>query len=203
MDTTFTLLESRFFLNLEEGNETDIKVHYEDIRKMIVAFVHGKLHWRIIHTGLTMFISEVTHLVSESVCNTLAGYGRRILEIAKGLLHQLELLLESGNNETETVSESALAEKQNKVRKKVKLTAKYTAVCEIINMIISMNMINGGDIPSNEVINRVHELFGLNYSTDKYYKTRGEIIRRCPEDGCRPYFIKAALEVLKCEYANA
>lgn len=105
MDTTFTLLESRFFLNLEEGNETDIKVHYEDIRKMIVAFVHGKLHWRTIHTGLTMFISEVTHLVSESVCNTLAGYGRRILEIAKGLLRQLELLVESGNNETETVSD--------------------------------------------------------------------------------------------------
>ena len=203
MDTTFTLLESRFFLNLEEGNETDIRVHYEDIRKMIVAFAHGKLHWRTIHTGLTMFISEVTHLVSESVCNTLAGYGKRILEIAKGLLRQLELLVESGNSEMEPVSENTQAEKTNKGRRKIKLSAKYTAVCEIINMIISMNMINGGDIPSNEVINRVHELFGLNYTTDKYYKTRGEIIRRCPEDGCRPYFIKAALEVLKSEYANA
>lgn len=203
MDTTFTLLESRFFLNLEEGNETDIKVHYEDIRKMIVAFAHGKLHWRSIHTGLTIFISEVSHLISESVGKILVGYGKRILEIAKGLLHQLELLVESGNNEMGTVSEGTPVETQEKVRKKVKLTAKYTAVCEIINMIISMNMMNGGDIPSNEVINRVHELFGLNYTTDKYYKTRGEIIRRCPEDECRPYFIKAALEVLKCEYANA
>ena len=93
---TFTLLKTRFFLNLEDGNETDMKAHYEDMRSIIVSFVHSSLNWREIHTGLTMFISEVSHIIGDTIGKKLRGYAARILEIAKGLLRQLELLVENG-----------------------------------------------------------------------------------------------------------
>ena len=202
MDMTFTLLKTRFFLNLEDGNETDMKAHYEDMRSIIVSFVHSSLNWREIHTGLTMFISEVSHIIGDTIGKKLRGYAARILEIAKGLLRQLELLVENGVT-TSCETGEPKCEESPKVEKKVRLSSKYTAVCEIINMIISMKMINGGNITSNEIISRVHRLFGLDYPSDKYYKTRGEIIRRSPEDGDRAYFLMAAVRTLNYEYANA
>lgn len=201
---TLTLLNSRFFLNIEEGIETDIKTHYKEIRSLIVSFSQGNSHWRNIHTGLTLFISEVKAITKDAIGEIL-HYGNRILDIAVGLLNQLELMVKSGNmNPTckSADSETEVQEKPNP-KKKLKLTANYTAVCEIINMIISMNMFNGGDVVKNDIIDRVHELFGLDYSTTKYYKTRGEIIRRCPADEVRTYFLKAAMDVLNSEYASA
>lgn len=201
---TLTLLNSRFFLNIEDGIETDIRTHYKEIRSLIVSFSHGCSNWRNIHTGLTLFISEVRAIVKEAIGEIL-HYGNRILDIAVGLLNQLELLVKSGTvlEDTSPILKEEEEPIKKKSSKKLKLTAKYTAVCEIINMIISMNMFNGGDVVKNDIIDRVHELFGLDYSTTKYYKTRGEIIRRCPEDEIRTYFLKAASKVLNSEYANA
>lgn len=197
-----SLLKASFFISLEEGDETDIRVHYEEMRHIIVSFAHGTVHWRDIHTGLSIFISEVAMIIEDAIGKKLINYGRRILEIAKKLLRQLELMVETGHFSNADYEESP-ADSQPAVKKRVSLSAKYTAVCEIINMIITMRMINGGDIAGNEVIRRVHELFGLDYATDKYYKTRGEIIRRCPENGQRAYFLMSAVKTLNCEYANA
>lgn len=197
---TFTLIESRFFKQMEDGDDKDIKQHYEEFRAMLVSFAHQGISWRDIHTGLTVFISEIEHILTHNSNIELIGYGKRILSIATRMLHQLELIVRTGtipsaSNETSTETV--------KTRKSVKLTAKYTAVCEIINMIISMQMLNGGDITNSEVINSIHELFGLDYKPDKYYKTRGEIIRRCPADECRTYFLKSAMDVLNSEYLSA
>lgn len=64
-------------------------------------------------------------------------------------------------------------------------------------------MVNGGNVPNSVIINGVHELFGLDYSTNKYYKTRGEIIRRSPPGNERAYFLKAAAQTLNSEYENS
>lgn len=123
MDMTFTLLKTRFFLNLEDGNETDMKAHYEDMRSIIVSFVHSSLNWREIHTGLTMFISEVSHIIGDTIGKKLRGYAARILEIAKGLLRQLELLVENGVTVSCETGEPK-CEESPKVEKKVKLSSK-------------------------------------------------------------------------------
>ncbi len=196
---TFTLLESRFFKQMELGNEKNIKAHYEEFRTLLVSYAHQGVSWRDIHTGLTIFISEIEHLITNINTEELIGYGRRILSIASRLLQQLELMVKSGNLPCNSDAPTA----ESKPAKRVKLTAKYTAVCEIINMIISMQMLNGGEITNSEVITRIHDVFGLDYTPDKYYKTRGEIIRRCPADECRTYFLKSAIEVLNNEYISA
>lgn len=198
-----SLLKASFFISLEEGDETDIRVHYEEMRHIIVSFAHGTVHWRDIHTGLSIFISEVAMIIEDAIGKKLINYGRRILEIAKKLLRQLELMVETGHFSSGHHESRPVDSKTVTVKKRVTLSAKYTSVCEIINMIISMKMINGGDITASEIIHRVHTLFGLDYPADKYYKTRGEIIRRCPENDERAYFLKAAAKTLNYEYANA
>lgn len=192
------LLETEFFAAIENKVETDIRQHYHEIRDMIVGFAHSGANWRHIHTGLSVFIAEVSSLI-EGIENILLSYARRIVEIAKSLLRQIELAIEAGvpEDEAEPVkTKSAFA-------KRGKLTAKYTDVCELINLIISMKMMSGGKGYAKHIIDSVHEMFALDCDTDKYYKTRGDIAGRSPMDDCRAYFIRDGLKVLNKEYLSA
>lgn len=193
----FSLLKTEFFRRLEEGIEEQIKSHYEDMRSIMVKFAHGNLSWRDIHTGLTILISEVEVIIEDEIPAILRKYGKRVLSIAKGLLAQIELITEKDimpTTKTGTPSEQ--------IEDTVTLTAKYSDVVEIINLIIAMKMLNGGNIKNEVIIQRMHRVFGLNKTVADYYSARKGLKRRCPKnDTTFAYFIAAGLTTLNAELA--
>lgn len=193
----FSLLKTEFFRRLEEGIEEQIKSHYEDMRSIMVKFAHGNLSWRDIHTGLTILISEVEVIIEDEIPAILRKYGKRVLSIAKGLLAQIELITEKDimpTTKTGTTSEQ--------IEDTVTLTAKYSDVVEIINLIIAMKMLNGGNISNETIINRIHWAFGINRKPGDYYNVRKSLKKRCPEDDeTFAYFLSAGLKVLNAELA--
>lgn len=198
---TFTLLNASFFLHLEEGNEAEIKNHYEEMRSMIVEFAHGDDNWRNIHTGLTLFISEVATIIEEAI-GTILKYGKRILAIAKGLISQIELIAKNAievpaahakkNTSPEDDSDSSLT-----------MTCDYADFCEIINMAITMKLFNGGRAKAKAIIAKFHKVFGWNKTEQEYYNNRNAFLRRCPSDGNgRAYFMEAVARALNAEYSG-
>lgn len=191
---TFTLLSAEFYLRLEARNEAEIKSHYEEMRQLVVKFAHGNLSWRDIHTGLTIFISEVSALIEENLPLPLERYAKRILAIAKGLMAQLEYI---GTHHNPKVKHMPTKEEEP-----VTLTAQYSNVAEIINLIIAMKMLNGGNISNETIINRVHRMFGIDKTPADYYNARKGLKKRCPKDDENfAYFIAAGLKVLNAELA--
>lgn len=194
---TFSLLKTEFFRRLEEGIEEQIRSHYEDMRSLMVKFAHGNLSWRDIHTGLTILISEVEVIIEDEIPAILKKYGKRVLSIARGLLAQIELITDKGIQFTPKTSAST-----EQVEEPVTLTAQYSDVVEIINLIIAMKMINGGNIKNEVIIQRMHKVFGLNKTVADYYSARKGLKRRCPKnDTTFAYFIAAGLTVLNAELA--
>lgn len=194
---TFSLLKTEFFRRLEEGIEEQIRSHYEDMRSFMVKFANDNLSWRDIHTGLTILISEIEVIIEDEIPAILKKYCKRVLSIAKGLLAQIELISDKGfmpvtKKATPTESEEA----------PVTLTAQYSDVVEIINLIIAMKMINGGNIKNEVIIQRMHRVFGLNKTVADYYSARKGLKRRCPKnDTTFAYFIAAGLTTLNAELA--
>ncbi len=193
------LLQTRFFIQIEEGSDENIKESYEDIRIQIVTFAHSKAGWRVIHTGLTIFISEVS-VIMESVSGKLLTYARRILEIAKGLLHQLELVITADGEHDGTAEPE---KSMNDSGRKVVFTGRYADLCELIHLILAARFINGGNASARQYIMKgVHSLFGLEYDPKKYQNARDGIRRRCPAKGSRvTYFLDEKIDDVNAELA--
>lgn len=194
---TFSLLKTEFFRRLEEGVEEQIRSHYEDMRSFMVKFANGNLSWRDIHTGLSILVSEIESIIEEPIPATLIKYGKRVMAIANRLIAQIELMVNNGLKAVQPKSAS-----KESTEEEVTLTAKYSDVVEIINLIISMKMINGGNIPNEAVINRVHRMFCIERKPSDYYNVRNSLKKRCPKDD-EPftYFLAAGIDVLNAELA--
>lgn len=65
------------------------------MRATIVEYAHGNSQWRVIHTGLSIFISKVAEILGYAD-GLLSRYAKRILEIAKCLLNQIEMNARDG-----------------------------------------------------------------------------------------------------------
>lgn len=187
-----TLLETRFFLNFEERKETDIRAHYHDARTAVVEFAHSKTGWREIHTGLTIFIAELSILI-ESATDVMKAYGQRLIEISKGLIRQIELAVtakvDMGNEAGSDVP--AGKEQSNAV-----FTGKYSDLVEVIFLFLEANFINGGSRHSRSyIIRELHRLAGLEYDAKKFHNAKNGIERRCPAEGCRvTYFLDEIID---------
>lgn len=194
---TFSLLKTEFFRRLEEGIEEHIKSHYEEMRSLMVKFAHGNFSWRDIHTALSILVSEIEVIIEDEIPAILKNYGKRIMAIANRLIAQIELMV---NNGLKAVQPKAASKED--AEEEVTLTAKYSDVVEIINLIISMKMINGGNIPNEAVINRIHRMFGIDRKPSDYYNVRNSLKKRCPKEN-EPftYFLAAGIEVLNAELA--
>lgn len=199
---TFALLETPFFRSIETGRSEGIKNHYEEIRSLIVLFSTGDSGWRTIHTGLSLLIAETEYLLSTGMSEELAGYARRIIGIAVRLIGQVELMV---NNTSDSAMKSPSTDDNNEDMitdsdPPVTLTANYSDVVEIINAIITMKMINNGRVKNAVIINGIHRLFGLDYSSDKYYNSRNAIRNRCPKEGTSlTYFLDTARDMVNAE----
>ena len=193
-----TLLNSQFFHQLEEGDESNIKALYADMRATIVEYAHGNSQWRVIHTGLSIFNSEVAELLGYAD-GLLSRYAKRILEIAKCLLNQIEMAV-SAKIALDTVAEN------NQVidtTSDVTFTGNYADFCELIHLIIACKFINGGSKSYQLHIKKeLHSLFGLDFDPKKYQNARDGIKRRCPAKGSRvTYFLDNKVDVVKAELA--
>ena len=176
-----TLLNSQFFHQLEEGDESNIKALYADMRATIVEYAHGNSQWRVIHTGLSIFISEVAEILGYAN-GLLSRYAKRILEIAKCLLNQIEMAV-SAKIALDTVAEN---NKVTDTTSDVTFTGNYADFCELIHLIIACKFINGGNKAYQLHIKKgLHALFGLDFDPKKYQNARDGIKRRCPAKGSR------------------
>lgn len=193
-----TLLNSQFFHQLEEGDESNIKALYADMRATIVEYAHGNSQWRVIHTGLSIFISEVAEILGYAN-GLLSRYAKRILEIAKCLLNQIEMAV-SAKIALDTVAENnQVADTTSDVT----FTGNYADFCEIIHLIIACKFINGRSKAFQLHIKKeLHSLFGLDFDPKKYQNARDGIKRRCPAKGSRvTYFLDTMVDVVNAELA--
>lgn len=197
----FTLLDTKFFHQLEEGDESDIRLHYVEIRTAIVDFAHSGNHWREIHTGLLIFVSEVTEIM-ESATDLLSRYAKRILGIAKSLLAQIELAFSSGN-EAQNIQPHKEKENNDEKKPSVTFTGKYADLCELIHLILASKFINGGSSSVRQhIVKGIHSLMGLEFDPKKYQNARDGIKRRCPAKGSRvTYFLDSIVDVVNAELA--
>ena len=193
-----TLLNSQFFHQLEEGDESNIKALYADMRAIIVEYAHGNSQWRVIHTGLSIFISEVAEILGYAD-GLLSRYAKRILEIAKCLLNQIEMAV-SAKIALDTVAEN---NKVTDTTSDVTFTGNYADFCELIHLIIACKFINGGNKAYQLHIKKgLHALFGLDFDPKKYQNARDGIKRRCPAKGIRvTYFLDNMVDVVNAELA--
>lgn len=208
---TFALLNTRFLESLEAGNENRIKEDYEEIRSKIVCFSHDTECWRTVHTGLTLLVTELEYLLEEGLPGNLPGYARRILTLARHMISQVELIVSHSTAAAETVNIGNTEEVSKEEPHQSKtpeiapltLTANYSDLAEIINVIITMKMANGGRVKNNVIIEAVHNMFGLDCGTDRYYNTRNAIRYRCPKEGTSlTYFLDAARDAVNTELSE-
>lgn len=195
---TFTLLNTKFFHQLEEGDESNITALYADMRATIVEYAHGSSQWRVIHTGLSIFISEVAEILGYAD-GLLSRYAKRILEIAKCLLNQIEMAV-SAKIALDTVTEN---NQVTDTTSDVTFTGNYADFCELIHLIIACKFINGGSKAFQLHIKKeLHSLFGLDFDPKKYQNARDGIKRRCPAKGSRvTYFLDNMVDVVNAELA--
>lgn len=202
---TLTLLHTPFFASLENRDDSRIRNDYEDIRSLIVAFSMDNDCWRTVHTGLAILVTEVSFLIDEGLPEELARYGRRILTLAKCMIAQVELTASRFLSDTvsePTENKETVTEEKDETAETTPLTlsANYSDLAEIINVIITMKMANGGRVKNTAIINAVHRLFGLECGVDRYYNTRNAIRNRCPREGTSlTYFLDAAKESVNNE----
>ena len=194
----FTLLNAKFFLQLEDGDEDNIKAHYSDMRAELVEYAHSNTHWRVIHTGLSIFISEVAEILGYAK-GLLSRYAKRILEIAKCLLNQIEMAV-SAKIALDPVTEN---KEVQETTAEVTFTGNYADFCELIHLIVACKLINGGSKATQQHIKKgLHSLFGLEFDPKKYQNARDGIKRRCPAKGSRvTYFLDSMVDVVNAELA--
>lgn len=194
----FTLLNAKFFLQLEDGDEDNIKALYSDMRAELVEYAHSNTHWRVIHTGLSIFISEVAEILGYAD-GLLSRYAKRILEIAKCLLNQIEMTV-SAKIALDTVAEN---NQVTDTTSDVTFTGNYADLCELIHLIIACKLINGGSKASQLHIKKgIHALFGLDFDPKKFQNAKDGIKRRCPAKGSRvTYFLDSMVDVVNAELA--
>lgn len=192
------LLGHDFFSGIEQGDERVAKEHYYGMRSAIVAFSRSSLHWREIHTGLTIIIAELSVMAQESTLSKVAIYAKRILAIAEGMLRQLEMALSKNHDIQKEEPQEA-----NMSDAKVTFTGKYADFCEAVLLILSAKFGNGGHSSvRNHIIIGMHRVFGLEYDSKKFQNARDGIKRRCPANGSRvTYFLDSAVDVVNAELA--
>lgn len=195
---TFTLLNAKFFHQLENGDENNIKALYSDMRAELVEYAHSNTHWRVIHTGLSIFISEVAEIIVYAD-GLLSRYAKRILEIARCLLNQIEMAV-SAKIALDPVSENSDVQD---AMPKVTFTGNYADFCELIHLVIACRLINGGSKASQLHIKKgLHSIFGLEFDPKKYQNARDGIKRRCPAKGSRvTYFLDSMVDIVNAELA--
>ncbi len=194
-----TLLDHDFICGIEEGNESVAKEHYTGMRSAIVEFSHSSLHWREIHTGLTIIIAELSVLVNEATPATVAIYAKRILAIAEGMLRQIEMAISKNHD----IRIESAKEDTKEADTKVTFTGKYADFCEAVLLILAAKFGNGGHTSvRNHIIIGIHRIFGLEYDSKKFQNARDGIKRRCPAKGSRvTYFLDTAVDVVNAELA--
>lgn len=198
---TFTLLNTAFFTQLEDGNEKNIKALYTEMRTIVIDFAHSDNHWREIHTGLSVFISEVAEIM-ESATEALSRYAKRILGIAKALLAQIEMALTAGRNNMLAQPGSNETVKEEK-KATVTFTGKYADLCELIHLVLAAGFINGASASARQhIVKGLHSLMGLEFDPKRFQNARDGIKRRCPAKGSRvTYFLDSAVDIVNAELA--
>lgn len=143
-------------------------------------------------------ISEVTE-ITEHIAGTLVRYAKRILEIARCLLAQIEMAISAKLSLADTTDENDIADN----RAAVTFTGKYADLCELIHLVLASNFINGGSQAARQhLVRGLHNLFGLDFDPKKYQNAKDGIKRRCPAKGSRvTYFLDCMVDVVNAELA--
>ncbi len=121
----------------------------------------------MIHTGLSIFISEVAEILGYAN-GLLSRYAKRILEIAKCLLNQIEMAV-SAKIALDTVAEN---NKVTDTTSDVTFTGNYADFCELIHLIIACKFINGGIRRTSSISRKGFMHFSVLTSTRRNIRTQ-------------------------------